>query len=672
MSKHSNNRAAIIASVLLLAFILISVFLLKQYTDQERQRDLRGWQDRLSIIAESKKRSIESWLATQGRNIQELADNPLLQLYLGLDAADDDELRRGQAAHLRNLISATARRAGVFAQPATIQANLRSETGDGLAVVDTHGKPQLATRGFPAGDEAVGVAAKRALKQGRLVVHGIYRNADQQPRMIIAVPVRPVQMAGGVTYVGAVVAVINPQGNLYDVVNEQWITTSTDESLLVAGDAFSTTYISPLRGDYVLFHKVPRANSENAANFAREHLADFAVKTDYQSKPVLVTSRSVDNTDWVLLQKIDESEALRESSAHRDFIFTLFLLAVFFITVTFIAVWRHATSLRLQRISQQLQTHSDLLNAVNDNIRDHIMLLDDERRLVFINRALAQAVGAESSVVRGKPLNHIFSRDTTQRLLQLAETGSQSEEVCELEIGDALRIYHVSIVALASGQYKTSRLFVLHDITRLQQAQHKHQQLLEGIINTLVRITDLHDPHCAHHSERTREVALAVAQTMALSARQTETLGMAALLANIGKLNLPRELLTKMEPLTEAEQQLMHDAVSDTVEILQSLRFDGPVVDIIRQKNEYLDGSGYPLGLRGDEILLESRILAVANAFVAMTSARAYRAGKPMQDVLDTLLQHAGTRYDRKVVAALFHIAETHDDWRQWQSVERY
>ena len=142
---------------------------------------------------------------------------------------------------------------------------------------------------------------------------------------------------------------------------------------------------------------------------------------------------------------------------------------------------------------------------------------------------------------------------------------------------------------------------------------------------------------------------------------------MASLLANLGKLNLPRELLTKMQPLTAEEQARMHDSVMDTINILKDLEFDGPVIDIISQKNEYLDGSGYPAGLKGEEILAESRILSVANAFVAMSSARAYRQGKPVREVLDTLLASADKQYDRQVIAALFHVAENRADWNSWQ-----
>ena len=239
----------------------------------------------------------------------------------------------------------------------------------------------------------------------------------------------------------------------------------------------------------------------------------------------------------------------------------------------------------------------------------------------------------------------------------------------EIKIADQSYIYDVSATSLQEGEYSGSALYVLHDITTIKRAQEKHNRLLEGIITTLVRAVDMHDPHCAHHSERTREVAVAVADAMGLGAERTRALGTAAQLANLGKLNLPRELLTKMQPLSSEEQMRMHSSVLDTINILKGLEFDGPVIDIISQKNEYLDGSGYPEGIKGDAILTESRILSVANAFVAMSSARAYRQGKPVREVLDDLLAQADKRYDRHVLAALFYVAENRTDWNSWQAV---
>ena len=91
---------------------------------------------------------------------------------------------------------------------------------------------------------------------------------------------------------------------------------------------------------------------------------------------------------------------------------------------------------------------------------------------------------------------------------------------------------------------------------------------------------------------------------------------------------------------------------------LSSLEFEGPVLETIAQKQELMDGSGYPRGLRGEDILLTARILAVANTFVALVSPRAYRDAVPIERALDQLLSESKDKYDRHVVAALFHLAE--------------
>ena len=150
-----------------------------------------------------------------------------------------------------------------------------------------------------------------------------------------------------------------------------------------------------------------------------------------------------------------------------------------------------------------------------------------------------------------------------------------------------------------------------------------------------------------------------------------DALAMAALLANIGKLYIPKEMLINESPLTEKDELLLRENINHSVDILEGLEFYGPVVSFVQQKNECLDGSGYPQGVSGDEIHQESRILSVANAFVAMTSSRAYRSGKPIREVLEILISEADSRYDRHVIAALFHIVENHSDWSSWQQVNK-
>jgi HD-GYP domain-containing protein (c-di-GMP phosphodiesterase class II) len=203
-------------------------------------------------------------------------------------------------------------------------------------------------------------------------------------------------------------------------------------------------------------------------------------------------------------------------------------------------------------------------------------------------------------------------------------------------------------------------------MTELQHSQEKQAALMKNLMRTLMRAVDLHDPNCAGHSERTAQVAVAIGRELRLDDKVLEQLELAASLANVGKLFVPKELLTKMEPLTPEEHEILKQHVIRSGEILSGLEFDGPVLDIISQKHEYPDGSGYPHGLRGEQMLPEGKILAAANAFVAMVSARAYRPGMDMKAALDILLKESDGKYDRHIVAALFHVAENRPEWIGW------
>jgi len=314
------------------------------------------------------------------------------------------------------------------------------------------------------------------------------------------------------------------------------------------------------------------------------------------------------------------------------------------------------------------------LNAIGNSVNDHTFLLDHKNKLVFINDALSKSFSIDNSDVRGKALNHIFNNEITDILLALKPKGNEKNvrnKELRLEFKNKRNDYHVSVIALNHPDYKQSYLYVMHDITQLKDVQGNHNRLMEGVISTLTQLIDKHDPHCVHHSERTKEVAVEIARAMGLPQDRIDALAMAALLANIGKLYVPAEILTNERPLTADEELMLRENVNHSVELLEGLEFHGPVVSFVQQKNECLDGGGYPKGVAGDEIHQESRILSVANAFVAMTSSRAYRLGKPVKEVLEILIAEADSRYDRHVIAALFHIVENHSDWSSWQQVKK-
>ncbi|NOQ89586.1 MAG: hypothetical protein GQ549_01425, partial [Gammaproteobacteria bacterium] len=398
-----NNKPAYIAFTLLLIFISGSVWLVFQYVSAERQRDLDDWQARLGIMAESQQHVVESWFAKQSNIMEELASNPLLQIYVsqltetaGVKGSDD-ETSRGQLHHLKNLINATAAHAGVFTANKNISNNQQNKIIDGLALVNEKGG-LLATRYFPVNDANVAEAYKQAIEDGEVYISRIYdagisETGKLQPRLIIVAPVSTVQSVVSNDFRAAVVAVINPENNLFRLLLKDWVTTSSEESLLVSLNKNSVEYLSPLQGDFEIFHKQAGNVETDAATIltVANTVGGFFMLSDYRRVPVLATARAIRNTDMVLVQKIDVAEALEESTIHQQFILTVFLLLVFIVAISFIAIWRHATSLHLQKATRRLEARAALLNAVGDSINDHIFLLDHKNKLVFINDSLARS-----------------------------------------------------------------------------------------------------------------------------------------------------------------------------------------------------------------------------------------------------------------------------------------
>jgi len=379
------------------------------------------------------------------------------------------------------------------------------------------------------------------------------------------------------------------------------------------------------------------------------------------------------------VQEVDAVQAMQESNRHRKFLITAFSLLLFFFAATLVAAWRHGSSVRAMQNAAELrsktlalQKQTELLHAVTDNAEACVVLLDKQQRVLFANTQLATITGTQEGELAGNSLASVIGPANAQPLsdsiAQLQQDGTTHYCTRKISIGNEERTMQCSLVPVAQvGERDNAILLVMQDVTEFQRVQQKHASLLRKLVGALMHVVDLHDPNSANHSARMVEVANAIGRELKLSEEDSRTLDLAASLANLGKIFVPKEILTKTEPLTGAEQALLHRHVRFGTELLADLDFDGPVLDTIEQKQEHLDGSGYPHGLSGDQILLTARILAVSNAFVALVSPRAYRNAVDIEQALNQLLQESASKYDRHVVAALFHITENRSDWSEWQ-----
>jgi putative two-component system response regulator len=197
------------------------------------------------------------------------------------------------------------------------------------------------------------------------------------------------------------------------------------------------------------------------------------------------------------------------------------------------------------------------------------------------------------------------------------------------------------------------------DITDRKRAEEKLLLTLESlrkafgaIIHVLVSAGETRDPYTAGHQIRSADLARAIATEMGLSQEKIEGIRMAGSIHDIGKLSIPAEILSKPTKLTNLEFSLIKTHSQSGYDILKDIEFPWPVADVVLQHHERMDGSGYPRCLKGDDILLEARILAIADVVEAMASHRPYRPALGINLALEDISRNRGILYDADAVDA--------------------
>ena len=166
------------------------------------------------------------------------------------------------------------------------------------------------------------------------------------------------------------------------------------------------------------------------------------------------------------------------------------------------------------------------------------------------------------------------------------------------------------------------------------------------------RTVEARDPYTAGHQRRVADIASAIAEEMGLIEDQVEGIRLGAIIHDIGKIQSPAEILSKPTKLTEIEYKLIKAHAATGYDILKDIKFPWPVADIAHQHHERMDGSGYPQGLKGNEICIEARIVAVADVLEAISAHRPYRAALGSQIAIKEITENRGTLYDSIVVDA--------------------
>lgn len=332
---------------------------------------------------------------------------------------------------------------------------------------------------------------------------------------------------------------------------------------------------------------------------------------------------------------------------------------------------------RLDQLQNRLGYREDLLRLIADNQDGAIAVFDRHNRYWFVNRRTADRVGATVEDIISKPPLKVLGNDAAKRLeLRLAEARASGRPQTYMDkVVDAdgnirfIQSHYTAITPFA--ELSDGVLVSEEDLTTLIVERERRERMLHQVIDTLVAVVDRRDPYASGHSARVGQLARAVSEEMGLDARHADAAEIAGSLMNFGKVLVSRSVLTKTSPLTPEELQRVRDSILTSADILSIIGFDGPVVPTLRQVLERYDGTGVPQGLSGDAIMLTARIVAVANAFVAMVSPRAHREGMPFREALQRMMADGGSIYDQRVLLALNNYVENRPNKLDWLMAAR-
>lgn len=215
-----------------------------------------------------------------------------------------------------------------------------------------------------------------------------------------------------------------------------------------------------------------------------------------------------------------------------------------------------------------------------------------------------------------------------------------------------------ALASLAEGVWRVlqSKRAHAHTLSALQRSD----VAMQGMIDTLLKLSEQHDPYTAGSARRVAALAVALGREAGLDGEHQHALRVAALLHDVGNVTIPPSLLAKPAKFTEIETALMRTHVEEGRKLLADVHFGAPIAEIVYEHHERSDGSGYPRGLKGEEILIEARILAIADVVEAMCAARPHRAARGMDAAVDEINRGAGVLYDLHLATAFTRLVRQH------------
>ena len=300
------------------------------------------------------------------------------------------------------------------------------------------------------------------------------------------------------------------------------------------------------------------------------------------------------------------------------------------------------------RATSALRRAEDNLRSFFELCPDMLFVLDGNGDVLEMNHEANRQLGYTPAEFRGRSVFELHPADERDEVANtVTRMLSGLEESCFVPL--VTKQGHKIPVETRVAQGRWDSGDALFGICRNSRAD----RVLSAAVEALTSALELRDAHTAGHAHDVARVSDALANELGMPPDRVDLVRIAAQLHDIGKLGIPSDLLSKSAPLSAAEAMLLQDHSAYGFTLLRPMNFLGPIPEIVRQHHERLDGSGYPDGLVGDDILLEARVIGVADVVETMSAHRATRAALPFRAAVTEIEDGAGTKYDPLVSAAL-------------------
>lgn len=684
------NRKILFIIWTLAILAIVALLMSWRFASEEEEKASLIWQNNMSVILNGRADVISDWVRREREAISNLSENPTLKLFmsnkfnnLGLNEQGEEALDEYIVPLLNDRANQLGYVHSINERQFEINANVEMNKVAGIGVINLDGSILLSTEGLPTVTMALSAFIENGASKDTLLV-GPYRGENNLATIAFITPIFPIDEDENSTALGFLVGIKTLNSGFFNLIQQPGEPSLTASNSIIyesEGLLHFTQRALPSSPEYIA--PIDPSLLARDIGAAWQNSGTFSVSKNANGSDVLVSSITIANTDWKLMRSIDISEAMGPAQERKRSILIFSFLTIIAIGGIIALIWRHGVSIKVQEalkkeqvLAEKYQKLSSFLSIVTDSQPTEIATVDKDGKYTFVNKQAAKAANSIAEEMIGKTPSAVIGKAKAkvdelniEEVLELQKTQYQMRHYGS---GDQLEAYKTDYVPLSSGDVDHDGvLIVKEDLSELERNRIKRELNLKSLVSTLTMIIGSRDPFSRAHSERVVTITKVLCQELSLEEGEAITAELAGAMMNLGKILVPRSILTKPEKLNEDELKIIRESVLKSADMVEGIEFDGPVSDVLRQVQAHWDGSGEPGGLSGEDILLPARIVAVANAFVGMTSARAYRNGLDMKYAITTLMNEVDYVYDRRPVVALMNYLENKGGFEEWQHFGR-